>query len=97
MTWIDPYEVERSLENVGREIAYRSRVPRHSVVPTLIGMPFHEAMDACLAGHLHLRHDADPELAEGEGVVVGQEPQAGARVKPKTVVTVHLSFGDAPE
>lgn len=97
MTWIDPHEVERSLEDVGREMAYRSRVPRQTVVPTLIGMPFHKAMDACLAANLHLRHDADPESAEGEGVVVSQEPEAGARVKPKTIVIVHLSFTDAPE
>ena len=94
MAWIDPYEVERSLENVAREVAYRSSRPRQSVVPALVGMPFHEAMDACLGQNLHLRHDLNRESVDGEGLVVSQEPQAGARVKPKSVVTVHLEFPD---
>ncbi len=92
MVWFDPDDVERALENFGREVSFRRRKQPASTVPDLRGLAYHEAQDKCLEVHLMLRHAADPTAAEGEGVVVGQEPLPGTVVAPKSTVLVTLEF-----
>ncbi|MDA8373306.1 MAG: PASTA domain-containing protein [Actinomycetota bacterium] len=67
------------------------------MVPDLAGLLFHEAMDACYGEGLRLRHTSDPDAAEGEGVVTGQDPSPGTTVPIRTVVTVSLRFDSMPE
>lgn len=54
-------------------------------------------MDACYGEGLRLRHTSDPDAAEGEGVVTGQDPSPGTTVPIRTVVTVSLRFDSMPE
>jgi serine/threonine-protein kinase len=67
-------------------------------VPDVAGMSSTEAQAALLGSYLNMvLGDAQFSASVVEGLVISQQPLAGAQVDPDTDVTVVLSLGQQPD